>query len=388
MVKSTWLLLVSGFFIISSCSHEQFSEQHRPYYNDHLIVGIDTNLVRLSDSMITWLSGIRLQNGLIETSYGSNLVSLYDNALLALVYLQANEHDRAAEIFSYFHARLSTEMLAGGGGYFQFRNAFGQPQGNRWLGDNAWLLIALNYYEHRTGDMQFHAMQEALHEWIRMQQDTDGGLWGGTDASGAVIGKVTEGMIDAFNAVPGYLPFHDSLLNYLEAERWDFGDQLPISWPGSNYYYALDNFSWGYCAFEGFPDRVLDEADRFKTTQWHAAASDSITGYCFDEDRDVVWFEGTSQIAVALIKAGRIEEANTMLHELAKAVVRQPAAIVGVGLPYASNMGTGYGGGLLWSGADTQPCTAATAWFIMAARQFDPMALNYVKGIPDNSKFW
>ena len=349
---------------------------------------IDADLVRLADTMETWLGSVQLSNGLLETSYNSNVVSLYDNALAALVFIETEEYERARLLFTFFNDRLQTEMLSGNGGFFQFRNASGQPQGNRWLGDNAWLLIALNNYAHSTGDMQFQPMQMALQQWIINQQDTDGSLWGGTDITGAFLPKVTEAMIDAFNAVPGYLSFHENLLGYLEADRWDAPEQLLVSWPGSNYYYALDNFSWGYCTFEGLPMGVLDAADRFKTVQFHALSADSIGGYCFDEDRDAVWAEGSAQMAVAFIKAGRISEANAVLHELQKMATAQVQFSGAVGLPYASNVGTHYGGGALWSGADEQPCTAANTWFIMACHQFDPMQLNYTKSIPADVRFW
>ena len=349
---------------------------------------IDDSLVHLADSMRYWLNGMQLSNGLIETSYNSNLVSLYDNALAALVFTASEDYARAEAIFSYFDARIQSELLSGNGGFFQFRNAQGQPQGNRWLGDNAWLLIALNNYAHTTGNFQFEVLRTELDGWVRLQQDTDGGLWGGTDASGNTIGKVTEGMLDAFNAVAGFDDFHHGVLSYLQQERWDATDQLLVSWPGSNYYYALDNFSWGYCSLEGFPNRVLDEADRFKTTQVHAASGDSIAGYCFDEDRDAVWMEGTAQMAVACIKAGRMANANELLHEVAKSATSQPDIPGTLGLPYASNIGTGYGGGLLWTGADTQPATAACCWFVMACLEFDPMQVNYTKAIPDSLRFW
>ncbi|MFM7727027.1 MAG: hypothetical protein ACKO7B_10005, partial [Flavobacteriales bacterium] len=174
---------------------------------------------------------------------------------------------------------------------------------------------------------------------------------------------------------------------YLEQERWDTTDQLMVSWPGSDYYYALDNFSWGYCTFEGFPDRVLDEADRFLNTQVHTPSQQTIEGYCFDEDRDVVWLEGTSQMAIAYLKAGNGARANSILHEVAKTRIAFSTNGT-VSIPYATNQGTGYGGGMLWSGVDTQPATAASCWFVMACHEFDPMQLNYGKGIPDSFRFW
>ena len=373
-------------FVMSACVKEE------DHLNDHadspVEVGIDDRYVAISDSMLMWLEGMQLSNGLLETSRQSSLISLYDNALSALVFTRTNRIEKAQQIFSYFQNRLYSEFSFGNGGFFQFRNSSGQPQGNRWLGDNAWFLIALNNYEEQTGDLQYAAMRDSLEGWIRRQQDTDGGLWGGTDQSGSNIGKVTEAMIDAFNAVDGFDAFHAGILDYLHQERWDEADQLLVSWPGSNYYYALDNLSWGYCAFEGFPERVLTDADRFLNTQWHAHSADSITGYCFDEDRDAVWIEGSAQMAIAFAKAGNYDRANAILHELSKVSANDPVSAGTQGLPYASNLGTGYGNGLLWQGADVNPCTVAAAWFIMAAHNFDPFKVGYAKGIPTNSKFW
>jgi cellulose synthase operon protein B len=372
----------------TGCRREEESQDE---VTDNIVIeqpGIEATHVLLADSMVQWLQSMQGTLGLLPTARGSELISLYDNALAACCFVASQQYENAELIFDYYHQRLSSEMQSGSGGYFQFRYLSGQPTGNRWMGDNAWLLIALNNYAHATGSAQYDDMRAAISNWLQSLQDTDGGLWGGTDINGAQLGKVTEGNIDAFNAVSGFTAYHAGILQFIEQQRWDSTEQLIVSWPGSNYYYALDNFSWGYCAFEGFPDRILDEAVRFQTTQWHSNASDSITGYCFDEDRDAVWLEGTGQMAVAFTKAGRMGEANNVLHELATAVVHEPGAMVGVGLPYASNIATGYGNGQLWSGADIQPCTAATAWFIMAALRFDPMALNYGKGIPVNSKFW
>jgi hypothetical protein len=348
---------------------------------------IDSALIQWSDTVLLWLGSMQLENGLLATSYESNLLSLYDNALSVCAFVSAGQYDRAERILSFFKARLNSEMLYGSGGYFQFRNASG-PQGNRWLGDNAWLLIAIHNYEDATGDLQFSEMKLALDNWIRAQQDVDGGVNGGTESSGALIGKVTEGMIDAFNAVRGFDAFHSGVLTYLREERWDTIDRLPVSWPGSNYYYALDNFSWGYCALEGFPDRVLNDADRFLNAQFHVPSQQPINGYCFDEDRDAVWLEGTAQMAIAFLKSGDAARANTVLREVAKARVVQSQWPGIFGIPYATNQGTGYGGGLLWNGVDSQPATASSCWYVMACREFDPMQLNYGKGVPDEMEFW
>jgi hypothetical protein len=386
MRKSLFVALV-----IAACMSESCRKTHHEHDMEQTVqvpVGnIDSELLYVSDTVLFWLDSMQLETGLLATSFQSNLISLYDNALSVCTFVSAGQFERAERILSFFDARLNSEMRYGTGGYFQFRNASG-PQGNRWLGDNAWLLIAIHNYENATGDFQFSEMRDALDAWIRDQQDVDGGVFGGTEASGSVIGKVTEGMIDAFNAVRGYDAFHEGVLSYLEQERWDTTDQLPVSWPASNYYYALDNFSWGYCAFEGFPDRILEEADRFVCTQLHAPSQSEVQGYCFDQDRDAVWLEGTSQMAIAFLKSGNASRANSILHEVAKTCVDEPAWPGVYGIPYAANQGTGYGGGLLWNDVDAKPATASCCWFIMACREYDPMQLNYSKGVPDSAKFW
>ena len=384
-----WLVAMAVMMlcVMQSCSHELDDVQLVPPAETDSST-IDAPLLLLSDSVEIWLDSMQLSNGLVQTSSQSNFVSLYDNGLAACAFISTGRFDRARRILAYFNQRLNSEMLFGTGGYFQFRNASGQPQGNRWLGDNAWLLIAIHNYEDATGDYQFSQMRIALDTWIRSQQDLDGGLWGGTDAAGATIGKVTEGIIDAFNAVEGFDAFHEGVLTYLEQQRWDSTEQLLVSWPGSNYYYALDNFSWGYCTFEGFPDAVLESANRFVNTQFHAATQQQVQGYCFDEDLDAVWMEGTAQMAVAYNKAGNAVKANAILQEVAKTRLPQAGWNGARGIPYATNQGTSYGGGALWMGVDTQPATAACTWFIMACNEFDPMWVGYEKGIPTELKFW
>jgi hypothetical protein len=133
---------------------------------------------------------------------------------------------------------------------------------------------------------------------------------------------------------------------------------------------------------------MLDDADRFLNVQLHAPSQRYVTGYCFDEDRDAVWMEGTAQMAVAYTKAGNSEKTNSILLEVAKTRLTQAGWTGARGIPYATNQGTGYGGGLLWDGIDTQAATAASTWFIMACNEFDPMRVGYEKGIPQNLKFW
>jgi hypothetical protein len=330
---------------------------------------------------------MQLENGLLESSPGSNFVSLYDNSLSALVFISNNDLKRAESIFDFFNNHIDNEFLSGTGGFSQFRDHYGVPfGGGYWLGDNAWLLIALNNYRAKTGSDKYSRLSSVIENWIRSLQDsTDGSVWSGY-TNGIRTGQVTENMIDAFNAVSGYDDFHRSLLSYFKNYRWDSVDKLLVSWPGSRYKYALDNFTWGFCSLEDLPSSVLEKAKMFESTQKNTLSGISITGYCMDIDDDVVWLEGTGQMAVAFHKALQEDKKNRYLSEIQNTLIKVNDTIYGI--PYTTNFGTSYGDGLLWTGVDTAPCVSSAAWYIFAKSGFDPLQVGYVKNIPEADKFW
>ncbi len=203
---------------------------------------------------------------------------------------------------------------------------------------------------------------------------------------GTLVNKVTENMIDAFNAVPGYDDLHRDLLGYFAAQRWDPVNQVLVAAPGSFYQYALDDISWGYCALEDFPVASLSFAEATLSATHRAASGLDVSGFCIDVDRDDVFLEGTGTMVVAFQKAGLTEKADTYLKEIEKAIL--PAAGGTAGIPYATNIGTGYGPDLLWYGADTAPCVSSAAWYVFGKAGFDPMAVGHSKSIPAEDKFW
>lgn len=337
-----------------------------------------------------WLVKEQLPNGLLESTTGSNFVSLYDNSLAAIAFTAKGDYAKAEKIFDVFTFLLSSEFNQGTGGFYQFRDRMGSPLSGsgRWLGDNAWLLIALNNYKAKTGSGKYNNLALILENWIRQLQDIDGSVWGGYDPiTGVKTGKVTENMIDAFNAVPGYDQFHKNLLDYFNNERWDSQNKSLICAPGSYYMYALDNFSWGYCALEHFPNTSLGFADQlFLATHKSEATSKQIVGYCIDIDRDNVFFEGTGQMVVTFHKAGQTEKALYYLKEIEKGTILIPNGTIGI--PYATNIGSGYGPDLLWNGADKNPCVSSAAWYVFGKMNHDPLAAGYTKNIPAVDKFW
>jgi hypothetical protein len=377
------ILLVLMLIRFTSCQ-----EKSDPPATDPTVPAV--HKVQYDSLVYQWLVNEQLYNGLLESATGSNFVSLYDNSLAALTYIAKGDTLKAKAIFDFFNNNLNSELLFGTGGFAQFRSSSGVPLSGsgRWLGDNAWLLIALNNYKEKTKSNRYNDMMQNLDKWIRHLQDTDGSLWGGYDpVSGVKTNKVTENMLDAFNALSGYDTLHKRLLEYFYNVRWDKNNKVLVSAPGDRYMYALDNFSWGYCALEDFPAGSLDFADKiFLTKQFAVSTGAYVSGYCIDIDRDNVFLEGTGQMIVAFQKAGLTDKADLFLKEIEKTITSGPNTTMGI--PYATNRGSGYGPDLLWQGADNLPCVSSAAWYLFGKLKFDPMAVGYTKNIPTEDKFW
>ena len=94
-----------------------------------------------------------------------------------MVFTITEDYSRAESIFDFFNNRINSELNNGVGGFSQFRDRNGIPNNHRWLGDNAWLLIALNNYKSFTGSSRYNLLSEQIKNWILSLQDSDGGFF-------------------------------------------------------------------------------------------------------------------------------------------------------------------------------------------------------------------
>ena len=337
----------------------------------------------------TWLTNMQLPNGLLESTEGANFVSLYDNSLAALAFLSQGDIKRAEMIFDFFNARIESELMNTSGGFYQFRDAEGNNARTKWLGDNAWLLIALNNYEEITGNNRYQRMASELEKWIRSLQDTDGGLWGGTRENGNQIHKITEGIITAFNAVKGFDDFHKGILGFIKEQRWDANEQVLVAQPDfPRYNFALDLYPLGFLIMEDLTVEVLHNANKFLNTQKMALNGEVVEGYCFDEDKDVIWLEGTAQMALAYKVGGMDKEANSILNNLGETFI--PSVLMNnvTAIPYTTNQGTSFETSNLWNNSCKVPALSSNVWYIFAKSAFSPFQLEKNKEIPAELKFW
>jgi len=201
MPKQILFIILIGFFI-SSCTldsvHEYVVIEEAEAVNTDL--SQNSFVITLEEEemeIYKWISHVQLNNGLLTSTEGSNFVSLYDNSLAALAFISVGDYEKAEHIFDYFYGQIDSEFFPNGGGFYQFRDSYGNNGNTIWLGDNAWLLIALNNYKQVTGNNKYNKLTGLLENWIRGLQDEDGGLWGGFREDGTQIHKITEGIITA-----------------------------------------------------------------------------------------------------------------------------------------------------------------------------------------------
>lgn len=388
------LLLICISFGTTSCSKEEIASNvlSQDDLTPEVITPEAPNAINLSVAATktnTWVSSMQQPNGLLESSENSNFVSLYDNSLAALVYIKQGETQKAEKIFDFFNGKLQTELLDGSGGFYQFRNKKGEQGSRTWMGDNAWLLIAINHYHEATETQKYTTMANALEQWLRSLQQEDGSLIGGYNEDGSEIPKVTEGILTAFNAIPGYDNFHANILSFLKNNRWDSDEKLLTAWPeNAAYKFALDLHGLSIGVFPDFPIEALTKLDRYKNTQTNTTNGKRITGYAFDEDKDVIWLEGTAQILVAYQQRDLDTEAQQALINLENTFITSATISEAQGIPYTTNFGTTYGAGLLWDNADLAPAISSSAWYLFSQLRFNPLALGSNKNIPEGDKFW
>ncbi|MGB5378396.1 hypothetical protein [Muriicola sp.] len=393
-MKTKFLLLMVSVFSLHSCMEDVTTvyDQPIPLMEVLEIPAENTQTPPSSSSteqVFEWMGHMQTDNGLIESAENTNFVSLYDNALAALAFIANGDTARAELILDYFDQQLETEFYGNNGGFFQYREISGENGSRIWMGDNAWLLLAVNHYHEFTNSNKYQHLAYELENWLRSLQTEDGGLQGGINEDGTLIPKVTEGMITAFNAVRGFDDFHMGILKFLEEQRWDLTEKVLITkTQNPAYNYALDLYTLGYLILEDFPVDILTKATRFLNSQTATAQGKLVNGYCFDDDKDVVWLEGTAQMALAFKAAAQTGNAENIVLNIESTFIQSSGSETAIGIPYTTNHGTNFGATFLWDHTDIKPTISSSAWYLFVKQSFNPFQMEKNKGIPAEEKFW
>ncbi|WP_240531700.1 hypothetical protein [Maribacter sp. 4G9] len=381
-------------FLFISCTKEDVTT-----IQEDLMVSLDEDIASESEktnqksqifdeAFVNWVVGRQQTTGLMESTEISSFTSLYDNALAAIFFIQEDKKENTEKIFDYYESLADSE-LSQNSGFYQFRNSDGSEPERVWMGDNAWLLIALNQYANKYQSTKYEALALKLDSWLRSLQMENGALKGGTNADGTEIPNVTEGMITAFHAVKGYDDFHTNILQFLRNNRWDEELGLLMAWPENpEYAFALDVLSLSKLIFKDLSDDVLFQANKFLNDQTATLSGAMITGYCFDQDKDVIWLEGTAQMAVAFNSIERYDLSEKIMLDIERTRIQSTISENAAGIPYAANYGTSYGASALWDHADITPALSSTLWYYFAKTNFNPFDAGKKSVIPEADKFW
>jgi cellulose synthase operon protein B len=277
------------------------------------------------DAVLEWLAEQQdTMTGLLPSQQDRN-ASTYNNALAVMAFVHHNQTKRAKHILDYFQSRFNnTEFFVGGEprGFFQYRDSTnGEPfcSNPRWMGDNAWLAMAIHYYKKATGDSTYDNMAKAIVALVSSLQQPDGYIASGWERSSNCTGEflnttgIAEGNLDAYKALSLYGESNKAAAVKLWLDYKDLG------WKDT----YLDLHSWRVLSLgRSYGFCLLDTKPFQRTIKYKGK---SVTGYLpfIDKIKPIapnIWSEGTGQMAVAFYRAGYKDRGDFLVKQMRKLV--------------------------------------------------------------------
>ncbi|MGD9014793.1 MAG: HEAT repeat domain-containing protein, partial [Candidatus Omnitrophota bacterium] len=294
----------------------------------------------------------------------------YDQALGVIVFARGEDFAGAKEILEFYQAQYDAQRQAGMP-FNGFASAYGVKTGQITeykyeAGPNAWLGIAILQYSQQTRDDTYLALAESIGEWLAKLQNEDGGI----RASPGVWRLSTEQNIDAYvffkmlYEVTGeqrYSRISEQIYNWIEDAynpetgvfnrgiKAEFDAQGNIMYE-SDTIFATDVQAMAVMAFgvKGLGQMGVDverllavSVEKAATTVDYVMPSgtqvEQVTGFDFDDQKDMISSEWTAQMAIAYQIAGDSQRANYYLEQLEMMLYKGT-------LPYATkeNADTGH----------------------------------------------
>jgi len=319
--------------------------------------------------LYSWLTQQQEVTGLLGNQENDDFSGVYPNAMAAICFIHEGDPARAEKIFQFFDAQLAREYQGPHVGFHQFwsaRTGAVHADTDRWIGDNAWLLIALNYYHRETGTKRFETLAQRIASGLISLQDSDGGIFSGYNVAGLMESKSTEGNLDCYAALVDYprerARVHHWLTNEMwvaETQRFRMGSTVDES--------ALDGSSWSVGALGPSCSGTLAYAEaHFLTTDRSRHTKQELLGFSDFIGKERIWLEGTGQMIVAYKVAGMSSKAERHLTELQKAVIWSRRFKGACGLPCFTSDPD-------WKGAAEKIFVPAQTWALFALWGFNPM---------------
>lgn len=328
----------------------------------------------IDQKVYTWLKNQQDANttGLLGNQESDNLAGLYPNALAALCFMKQGDVARAERVLDFYLREYPTAFAAGSvGGFHQFAHASTgaiDRTSDRWIGDNAWLLIAGNHYRVRTGRTKYDQMRGTLAAWLINLQEPNGGIKAGYTGSGSLMTVLsTEGNLDCYSALVWNGEPRNRIKTWLDTYMWVAADRRFKQGSTVNDS-ALDTCSWAITALGPSYSTTLPYTEtHFAYTARSDANGLNITGFRDLLGQNRVWLEGTGEMALAYRVVANTTKANTYIAQLERAMTTSQRWPTTVGVPNLTNNPG-------WTGATTRIWVPSQAWYLFAKWNWNPMA--------------
>lgn len=321
------------------------------------------------DQVYNWIRGQQRPTGLVANQQDDAFSGVYVDALAAMAYLHRGDAVAAERVFDKFDVWRaanwgSTTATRGFPMAWNADTGVVDATSDRWIGDNAWLLLALEYHALMTGSAKYADMRAYVRDWLIALKDSDGGVKSGFNSAGAMTHKSTEGNFDCYSALvmrPADRAHIGSWLTtqmYLPAEqRFKTGSTVSST--------ALDCCSWAVTSLgAGYANVLLYAENNYARTTSRDIGAGTATGFGDTPGQNRVWYEGTGQMALAYRVAGQTAKADATLADMEAVETFLDANRSG--WPCSSTLPA-------WTGASTKLFVPSGAWYLFTKWNFNPM---------------
>jgi hypothetical protein len=370
------------------------------------------------DLVLQYLNSIQdhfSSDGWLVPAMEDNSGQTFNNAVTAMAFILKGEKQRAERILDFYAQRIDSSnsnlnsqnffYKGEARGFFQninLNDSYSPFICDRWMGDNAWLLLAYKFYEKEYGfaDKSFYSLVTNDLKNLLLALYTDdpsghggfiqsGWRWGPRnsatpvndyqlnvfDSNGNPVGH-EEGNIDAYAALK--LCGVDSIAGKIK--QWlDYRMNLLENMPGISL--PLDLYSWRSLAFnnEGsyYKNLVLVPGNdkRFRKEVYFNGKE--AAGFYSSADSSVqnVWLDGSGHMVCAFYFAGYADTAEYYSNQLDLFLInRNIDGTASLALPYTANKTGGYD----WVDIN-KGFSSSCAWYIFAKEKFNPFTLETYK---------
>jgi len=362
-----------------------------------------------SSPQINWLKSQQNDSTGLVDSYegdGQDYAYTYDQALAIIAFTEVGEEELSSA--TKLLGKMK-DLQDSSGRWYQCYDAstgnLGSPAGNFYpTGDIAWMVIAINFYEGRTGDKQYSNMAEKALGWLDTMRNTEPDderygslrLCSGTSCQypNAIS---TENNHDAYSAYfwRGWLSGNNSytekanlIKDYLIREMWAPSPtsngpyhNVNVFWVGFNDFgWCTDVQSWGVLALGATGP---NGEEFYKSLEWlyynpygstrnqqdYNLNIQDVDGFrLYTEDPEYIWLEGTEGVASAFYSIGDDDRGNYFHGQTGR--VASPNG--GIIYSFTETVPDDFPEGEKWRLDHRYNSVAATAWYYFNERKINP----------------